>query len=106
MAIVATPDYDSWMRRTLGRRTVSFKIPEHVAYYTRETLARAVKDHFEVVHAEPVGQYCTTDFVERRLATVSPVLGHLFRMAIATAGAKDWQPYVSSGSLLAVLARH
>lgn len=105
VAIVATPDYDSWMRRALGRRTVSFKIPEHVAYYTRKTLARAVQDSFEIIHVESIGQYCTTDFVERRLASVSPALGSVFRLAISTFGAKRWQPYVSSGSLLAIMAR-
>lgn len=105
VAIVATPDYDSWMRRALGRRTVSFKIPEHVTYYTRKTLARAVQENFEIIHVEAIGQYCTTDFVERRLANIAPALGSAFRFAIATVGAKRWQPYVSSGSLLAIMVR-
>ncbi len=105
VAVVATPNYDSWMRRILGRRTVSFKIPEHVAYYTQHTLAAAVAESFEIIHVEPTGQYCTTDFVRRRLANVAPVLGASFRLGVSTLLAASWQPYVPSGSLLAILAR-
>lgn len=105
LAVVATPNYDSWMRRALGSRTVSFKIPEHVAYYTRETLATAVSESLEIIHTEPIGQYCTTDFVARRLAKLSPMLGSTFRFGVSALGAKRWCPYVSSGSLLAILVR-
>jgi 2-polyprenyl-3-methyl-5-hydroxy-6-metoxy-1,4-benzoquinol methylase len=105
VVVVATPNYDSWMRRILGRRTVSFKIPEHVAYYTRDTLAIAVADCFEVIHVEPTGQYCTTDFVRRRLANVAPALGAGFHLGVTSLRAARWQPYVPSGSLLAILAR-
>jgi 2-polyprenyl-3-methyl-5-hydroxy-6-metoxy-1,4-benzoquinol methylase len=104
VVVVATPNYDSWMRRLLGRRTVSFKIPEHVAYYTAETLATAVAGSFRVVHEEPIGQYCTTDFVRRRLAGVAPILGAGFQLGVRALRAEAWQPYVASGSLLAVLA--
>jgi 2-polyprenyl-3-methyl-5-hydroxy-6-metoxy-1,4-benzoquinol methylase len=105
VAIIATPDYGSWMRRLLGRRTVSFKIPEHVAYYTRETLTRAVSDCFDVTHVEPIGQYCTTDFVGRRLTGLSSSLGSAFRFGVRAIGASGWIPYVPSGSLLAVLTK-
>jgi 2-polyprenyl-3-methyl-5-hydroxy-6-metoxy-1,4-benzoquinol methylase len=105
IAVVATPDYDSWMRRILGHRTVSFKIPEHVAYYTQRTLATAVHESFEVLHVERIGQYCTTDFVARRLASLSPALGSIFRFGVSILGAKRRRPYVSSGSLLAILTR-
>jgi 2-polyprenyl-3-methyl-5-hydroxy-6-metoxy-1,4-benzoquinol methylase len=104
VVLLATPNYDSWMRRVLGRRTVSFKIPEHVAYYTPETLAAAVAGSFRVVHVESIGQYCTTDFVQRRLAGVAPVLGAGFELGIRAFRASQWLPYVPSGSLLAVLA--
>jgi 2-polyprenyl-3-methyl-5-hydroxy-6-metoxy-1,4-benzoquinol methylase len=105
IAVVATPDYGSWMRRLLGRRTVSFKIPEHVAYYTRETLSRAVSHAFDLTHVEPIGQYCTTAFVERRLAGVAPLLGRAFGLGVRAVGASDWTPYVPSGSMLAVLEK-
>jgi 2-polyprenyl-3-methyl-5-hydroxy-6-metoxy-1,4-benzoquinol methylase len=105
IAVVATPNYDSWLRRLLGRRTVSFKIPEHVAYYTPSTLASAVSECFDVVHVEAIGQYCTTDFVARRLSNVAPALGAVFRAGVRGLRASGWQPYVPSGSLLAILGR-
>lgn len=105
VAVIATPDYDSWLRRVLRGRTVSFKIPEHVTYYTASTLSAAVGRRFKVGHIQAIGQYCTTDFVERRLAAVTPGLGTLFAFGVRLAGAHAWQPYVPSGSLLAILLR-
>jgi SAM-dependent methyltransferase len=105
---LATPNYDSWLRRLLGRRTVSFKIPEHVAYYDPRTLARAVGEEFRVIELRWTGQYCSAAFLERRLRSAAGALGALVP---AAAGAferlagRPLVPYVPSGSLLAVLAR-
>jgi hypothetical protein len=54
---------------------------------------------------QAIGQYCTTDFVARRLANVAPALGGVFRAGVRGLRASRWQPYVPSGSLLAILAR-
>src|SRR4030095_8598990 len=74
---LATPNYDSWLRRLLGRRTVSFKIPEHVAYYDPRTLARAVGEEFRVIELRWTGQYCSAAFLERRLRSAAGALGAL-----------------------------
>jgi len=105
---LATPNYDSWLRRLLGRRSVSFKIPEHVAYYDPRTLKLAVAEEFRVVELRWTGQYCSSAFLARRLAGVAGALGVVVP---AVAGAfqrlagRPLEPYVPSGSLLAVLAR-
>lgn len=105
IAAVATPDYDSWLRRVLGSRNVSFKIPEHVSYYTRATLARAVGARFRILETWQIGQYCTTEFVCSRLEGVSPHLARAARTAVRALRLERWTPYVPSGSLLAVLER-
>lgn len=43
--IMATPDMGSLWRRLLGRYWPSFKLPEHVTYYGRETLTELLKRH-------------------------------------------------------------
>jgi SAM-dependent methyltransferase len=101
---IATPDYDAWLRRVLGRRSVSFKVPEHITYYTRGTLGRAVGDHLQVIHVEPIGQYCTPGFLASRLDAVVPLAGRAVRGLAAVRG-PEWLPYVPSGSLLALLRR-
>ena len=105
---LATPNYDSWLRRLLGRRSVSFKIPEHVAYYDPRTLALAVAEEFRVVELRWTGQYCSARFLARRLAGVFRAAGAVvppLAAAFERATGRPLQPYVPSGSLLAVLAR-
>jgi len=43
--VMATPDMGSWWRRVLGRHWPSFKLPEHVAYYDRDTLTELLNRH-------------------------------------------------------------
>ncbi|MCC6213639.1 MAG: class I SAM-dependent methyltransferase [Polyangiaceae bacterium] len=40
--VVSTPDFGSPWRRALGGRWPSFKLPEHVLYFDRDTLRRAM----------------------------------------------------------------
>ncbi len=105
VVLVATPNFDSWMRWICGRKTVSFKIPEHVCYYTRHTVERAVSDEFHVVHSESIGQYCTVQFLQRRLSDISPLVGTFFGVGLKTFGLSHWKPHVPSGSLITVLAK-
>lgn len=41
--VLAVPNYDSPLRALLGRRWPSFKIPEHVQYFERRSLRRALE---------------------------------------------------------------
>jgi len=99
---LATPDFDSWLRRLLGRRSVSFKVPEHVTYFSRESLDRVTSERFERIHTYQIGQYCTLPFLESRLSALWAPLAwplHGARLALG----KDWMPYVPSGSMFAIL---
>lgn len=60
--IIATPDIGSFWYKMLGRRWPSFKLPEHVAFYSRKTLSILLKQAgFNIVlkipfpHAFPLG---------------------------------------------------
>ena len=54
---LTTPNYNSLLRKCLGNKTVSFKVPEHVYYYTLETIRIVTKDCFQIVASCPEGQY-------------------------------------------------
>src|SRR6185369_11113317 len=43
--VLAAPDAGSAWRKLLGRRWPSFKLPEHVLYFDRATLARLLRDN-------------------------------------------------------------
>ncbi|MCB0346262.1 MAG: class I SAM-dependent methyltransferase [Bdellovibrionales bacterium] len=105
IVMAATPNYDSWMRKILGKKTVSFKIPEHVCYFTRETIALAFKDKFKLLHTENIGQHCSVDFLSRRLSDIAPIVGSSFKSAAGVFGLKNKTWNVPSGSLLAVFQK-
>lgn len=42
--VLAAPDAGSFWRRLMGRRWPSFKLPEHVLYFNRRTLARLLTE--------------------------------------------------------------
>jgi len=60
--IIATPDIGSIWYRLMGKRWPSFKIPEHVVFYTARSLTDLLKDtgfchifRIRFVHAYPLG---------------------------------------------------
>jgi SAM-dependent methyltransferase len=100
---LTTPDPTSLLARLSGRRWVSFKIPEHVFYWSRATLARAMEGRFKILEATRAGQYATLGFLTRRLlgigttvpGALKPVLDALNRMSV----------YTDNGSVTVVAAR-
>ncbi|MDT8375479.1 MAG: methyltransferase domain-containing protein [Mariprofundaceae bacterium] len=52
--VMVTPDMGSWWRRVLGRHWPSFKLPEHVVYYDRDTLTELFeRNGFDSVRPMP-----------------------------------------------------
>ena len=64
---ITTPDATSLLARVSGRRWVSFKIPEHVYYWSPATIRRALEPAFETMEISSAGQYATAGFLLRRL---------------------------------------
>jgi cyclopropane fatty-acyl-phospholipid synthase-like methyltransferase len=102
---ITTPNLQSLLSRMSGRRWVSYKIPEHVFYYTPDTLSRIVAPFFEIALLRSEGQYCTLEFFAERLKTLSRPLGKALLRIVRQVGAKDWPIYVNSGSMTAVLRK-
>jgi len=80
-----TPNIRSLLARVSGRRWVSFKIPEHVAYYSPRSIRLLLESAgWEVVSVRPTGQYVTLDFllsrVERLLAPAALLRGMARRL--------------------------
>jgi SAM-dependent methyltransferase len=102
---ITTPNHRSVLSRASRRNWVSYKIPEHVFYYTPTTLRRTVAPLFEIALVRSEGQYCTLEFFAERLKTLSHPLGSALVRTVRGLGAKDWPVYVNSGSMTAVLRK-
>ena len=105
LAIITTPNRHCLLARASGRNWVSYKIPEHVYFYTPDTLRRAVAPLFRVELIRSEGQYCSLEFLAERLKTLSRPAGGALLRAVRAAGLRDVPVYVNSGSMTAVLRK-
>jgi SAM-dependent methyltransferase len=64
---ITTPDPTSLLARISGRNWVSFKLPEHVFYWSPQTIRRLLEEQYEVLEIRRAGQYATLGFLFRRL---------------------------------------
>lgn len=68
---ITTPDPTSLLARVSGRSWVSFKLPEHVFYWSSAPIRRALTDGWDVLEVTRAGQYATLGFLFRRLFRIS-----------------------------------
>lgn len=88
--VITTPNAKSLLARVSGRKWVSFKIPEHVFYWSHSTISNAMNGRFKVLRIKNAGQYATVSFLVRRLfglkseATgfLKTILGLLSRLSV------------------------
>ncbi|NWF64825.1 MAG: class I SAM-dependent methyltransferase [Chloroflexi bacterium] len=64
---ITTPDPSSMLAKISGKNWVSFKLPEHVFYWSPETIRKILEEKFEVLEINRAGQYATLGFLFRRL---------------------------------------
>lgn len=103
--VVATPNVESVLARLTGRRWVSYKIPEHVSYFSPRTLAAALAPGFEIERVSPCGQYVSLDFLLRRIGEALPFGGRLLHAASRFFRAGRAALYANSGSMLVTARR-
>jgi SAM-dependent methyltransferase len=64
---ITTPDPTSLLAKISGKKWVSFKLPEHVFYWSPDTIRRVLAEGWEVLEIRPAGQYASLSFLLRRL---------------------------------------
>jgi SAM-dependent methyltransferase len=73
--LIMTPNIRSILARFSGQRWVSFKIPEHLYYYSPRSIRRLLEGNgFEVLTVKATGQYVTVAFLLDRLERLLPRL--------------------------------
>lgn len=66
-----TPDPRSLLATLFGKEWVSFKMPEHVFYWSPKTTRKILGDKFEILEIRRAGQYATASFLFRRLFQIN-----------------------------------
>ena len=103
--LIATPNCESLLARFSGRRWVSYKIPEHVVFFSPRTLGAALRPFFELERVRPCGQVASLDFLLERSAAALPAGRGLLRRLSRVPLARRVRLYANSGSMLAVVRR-
>ncbi len=98
--LIATPNVSSLLARATGPRWVSYKIPEHVTFFSRKTLADALAPPLRLVRAAPCGQHVSLPFLLERVGAALPVGGGLLRAAARAGPFSGLTLYANSGSML------
>ncbi len=100
---ITTPDPTSLLARVSGRGWVSFKIPEHVYYWSPATIRRALEPAFLTMEISSAGQYATVGFLLRRLLRLGPQPPLPLRGVLALLNRVN--VYANNGSLTVIAAR-
>ena len=66
-----TPNPKSALARIFGRQWVSFKMPEHVFYWSPETARKVLEKKFNILEIRRAGQYASAGFLFRRLFQIN-----------------------------------
>lgn len=106
IVMFVTPNIESLLARVSGRRWVSFKIPEHVAYYTPTTIGQLLESAgLEVVAVDPAYQYYRLPFLMSKIRELVDPIGRLMPGFEHWGSMRDRMVRVTSGSLRVIARR-
>jgi 2-polyprenyl-3-methyl-5-hydroxy-6-metoxy-1,4-benzoquinol methylase len=103
--LIATPNCRSLLSRLTGRRWVSYKIPEHVLFFSPSTLAEALRPWFRTERVRACGQWVSLPFLFHRLGAAAPAGGALLTRLASLRGLSGFSLYANSGSMLVLATR-
>jgi len=83
-AVIATPNVEGFWARLMGKRWISFKLPEHIVYYSPLTLGRMMRDQgFSEVKFFSFCQYASLELFIEKLSVysngLSKILNKIFK---------------------------
>jgi SAM-dependent methyltransferase len=97
---IITPNRRSLLARASGRRSVSYKLPEHVSYFEPAILERMLAEAgLRFRGWRPCGQFATVDFVAKRLSSL--FIGRRDALPVPPF-LEGRMVYVNTGSMLAM----
>ena len=98
-----TPNPESLLAKIFGKQWVSFKMPEHVFYWSPETARKALEEKFEILEIRRAGQYATASFLFRRLFQINTETSGILQAIITFL--KRINIYADNGSMTIIARR-
>ena len=80
---ITTPNPNSLLAKISGKKWVSFKLPEHVYYWTPETIRQVLADGWNIIEINRAGQYASLAFLFRRLFHLPATPNGLIKLLLA-----------------------
>jgi 2-polyprenyl-3-methyl-5-hydroxy-6-metoxy-1,4-benzoquinol methylase len=104
--VLVTPNTRSFLSLVSGRRWISFRVPEHVAYYNPHTIARLYREcACTMLRIETANQYSRVPFVAGEIRKLIRPLDRLIPHLEHTRWLRNRMIRVTIGSLRAIGAR-
>lgn len=104
--VLVTPNVKSLLARVSGRRWVSFKVPEHVAFYAPDTLRRLlVEAGLEVLAIDRASEFHHLPFLMQRIRALVRPLDRLIPPFERWAPFRERMLRVTSGSMRVIARR-
>ena len=105
--VLITPDINSKQRKLFGKRWFQFKPKEHIQYFSRETLRKAIEPYgLELIHCSSSGQFADTQFLLDRLHKYDfRLLNRIITAGVKLFGLHNRYWYLDTGSLFAVIQK-
>ncbi len=101
--VMVTPNISSLLSRVSGKRWVSFKLPEHVAYYHPGTIRRLYEQAgMRVVAVDSAYQHYRLPFVAQKLRKLLHPVSRLVPSVESLPIVRDQVVRITSGSLRAI----
>lgn len=97
---ITTPDPTSLLAKVTGKNWVSFKLPEHIFYWSPDTIRKILAEHFEFLEVRRAGQYATLGFLFRRLFKLNNNPGTILNGVISLLN--KFSIYSDNGSITAI----
>lgn len=97
---ITTPDPTSLLAKVTGKNWVSFKLPEHIFYWSPDTIRKILAEHFDVLEVRRAGQYATLGFLFRRLFKLGNNPGKVLNGVISLLN--KFSIYSDNGSITAI----
>jgi SAM-dependent methyltransferase len=104
--VLVTPNVESLLARISGRRWVSFKVPEHVAYYSPRTISDLLeRAGLRVLAVDSARQHYALPFLMGRIRDLIHPVGRLIPHFENTAALRSRSVRATSGSIRVIAAR-
>ncbi len=98
--LIMVPNIRSFLARVSGRRWVSFKIPEHVVYYSRRSIhLMLTRAGLRTTAIRPAYQHVTVAFALDRLSRLAPTMSAYVQAPLRALGLDQQVVPVTNGSI-------